>query len=81
MKNFFNLTKPYKFELNDLRCFVTLLNVALIFIFGASVAWFGLIIAGVGIIKDLTVDRRLNGLLMHSANFLLNLYFVLDKLH
>ena len=81
MKNFFNLTKPYKFELNDLRCFVTLLNVALIFIFGVSVAWLGLIIAGVGIVKDLIVDRHLNGLLMHLANFLLNLYFVLDKLH
>lgn len=79
MKNFFNLTKPYKFELNDLRCFVTLLNIALIFIFGVSVAWFGVIVAGVGIVKDLTVDRRLNGLLMHSANFLLNLYFVVDK--
>ena len=81
MKNFFNLTKLYKFELNDLRCFVTLLNVALIFIFGVSVAWLGLIVAGVGIVKDLTVDRHLNGLLMHLANFLLNLYFVLDKLH
>lgn len=76
MKNFFNLTKPYKFELNDLRCFVTLLNVVLIFIFGISVAWFGLIVAGVGIVKDLTIDRKINGLVMHLTNVLLNIYIL-----
>ena len=77
MKKFFNLTEPYKFEWNDLRCFVTVVNVMLIMIYGLSIAWFGLFIAIVGIIKDLTTDRKINGLLMHFSSVVLNIYFLL----
>lgn len=77
MKKFFNLTEPYKFEWNDLRCFVTVVNVMLIMIYGLSIAWFGLFIAIVGIIKDLTTDRKINGLLMHLSSVVLNIYFLL----
>ena len=76
LKKFFKLESPYKFEWNDLRCFVTVINVILIITYGLSISWFGLFVALVGIIKDLTKDRRINGLLMHLANVALNVYFL-----
>lgn len=77
MKEFFKITEPYKFEWNDLRCFITVVNVILIMIYGLSIAWFGLAVALVGVIKDLTTDRRINGLLMHLSNVALNAYFLI----
>ena len=78
MKNFFKIDSAYKFEWNDLRAFVTVLNVVLIMIYGLSIAWFGLGVAIIGIIKDLTVDHRINGLIMHLANAALNVFFLLQ---
>ena len=92
MRKFFRIEKNYKFEWNDLRCFVTLVNVILIMIYGLSISWFGLAvavlgivkdlttdrkIAVLGIVKDLTTDRKINGLLMHCSNAILNIYFLL----
>lgn len=77
MKSFFNLENGYKFEWNDLRCFITVLNVILIMMYGLSISWFGLAVAMIGIVKDLTTDRKVNGLLMHVANAILNIYFLL----
>lgn len=77
MKEFFKITQPYKFEWNDLRCFITVINVILIMIYGLSIAWFGLAVALVGVIKDLTTDKRINGLLMHLSNVALNIYFLI----
>lgn len=77
MKKFFNIKGGYKFEWNDLRCFITVINVILVMIYGLSISWFGLAVAVVGIVKDLTTDRRINGLLMHAANMSLNIYFLL----
>ena len=77
MKKFFGLDKPYKFEWNDLRCFASVLNVVLIMVYGLSIAWFGLFVAVIGVVKDLTVDRKLNGLLMHVSSVVLNIYFLL----
>lgn len=66
----------YKFELNDLRAVITLINVILIMRFGLSIAWFGLAVAIIGMIKDITIDKKANGLIMHGANAILNLYFI-----
>lgn len=77
MKQFFGIEGKYKFEWNDLRCFATVINVMLIMIYGLSIAWFGLFIAIIGIIKDLTTDRKINGLLMHFSSVVLNIYFLL----
>ena len=77
MKKFFKIEDGYKFEWNDLRCFITVINVVLIMMYGLSISWFGLAVAVIGIIKDLTTDRRINGLLMHLANVALNVYFLL----
>lgn len=67
----------YKFEWNDLRALITVVNVMLIMHFGLSLAWFGFAVAVIGLVKDFTIDRKVNGVIMHSANALLNLYFLL----
>lgn len=76
MKKWFNLTAPYRFEYNDLRALITVINVVLVMMFGLSIAWFGLAVACIGIIKDLTVDRKINGLVMHFATAALNIFFL-----
>lgn len=78
MKNYFGIDGKYKFEWNDLRAFITILNTILIMIYGLSIAWFGLGIALIGVIKDLFVDHRINGLIMHLANVVLNIYFLMQ---
>lgn len=76
LKHFFRIEKGYKFEWNDLRAFITTVNVVLIMIYGLSIAWFGLAVAVVGIVKDLTTDRHINGLVMHLSNVVLNVFFL-----
>lgn len=76
LKNFFRIETKYKFEWNDLRAFITTVNVILIMIYGLSIAWFGLAVALVGIVKDLTTDRHINGLVMHLSNVVLNVFFL-----
>lgn len=77
MREFFRIEEPYKFEYNDLRALITVINVILIMIFGLSIAWFGLAVALIGVIKDLKVDRHINGLVMHFASVALNVYFLI----
>jgi hypothetical protein len=76
MRKFFGINEKYKFEMNDLRAGIQILNVFLIILFGLSVSWFGLTVAVCGIVKDLTKDRKINGLLMHTATAILNIYFL-----
>lgn len=76
IKKFFKIEEKYRFEWNDLRCGITLLNIALIMIFGLKISWFGLVVALIGLIKDLTTDRHINGILMHLGNAVLNAYFL-----
>ena len=77
IKKFFNITEPYKFEYNDLRCGITILNVILIMIYGLSISWFGLAVAVIGLIKDFATDRHINGILMHLTSVALNVYFLI----
>lgn len=77
VKQFFKIEEPFRWEYNDLRALITVVNVALIMIFGLSIAWFGLAVAVIGTIKDLKVDRHINGLVMHLASVALNIYFLI----
>ena len=77
VKQFFRIEEPFRWEYNDLRAFITVVNVVLIMIFGLSIAWFGLAVALIGVIKDLKVDRHINGLVMHLASVALNIYFLI----
>lgn len=45
IKNWFDIETAYRFEWNDVRCGITILNVVLIMLFGLQVSWFGLAIA------------------------------------
>lgn len=77
VKEFFKIESKYKFEYNDLRCLITVINVILIMIYGLSIAWFGLAVAFIGVIKDFAVDRHINGLVMHLSSVALNIYFII----
>lgn len=76
MKKFFNIETPYRFEMNDLRAVIQVINVILIMIFGLSVSWFGLALAIFGLIKDFATDRHINSIIMHTASMVLNIYFL-----
>ena len=77
VKAFFGIEMPYRFEWNDIRAFLQLVNVILIIVFGLSASWVGLAIAFFGLIKDLTSDRHINGIVMHLAGILLNIHFLI----
>lgn len=77
MREFFNIQEGYKFEMNDLRATIQIINVALIMIFGLSVSWFGLTVAVCGLVKDVrNQNRHINDFLMHGATAILNIYFL-----
>ena len=76
-------TPKYKFEWNDLRCLITVINVILIMKFGLSIAWFGLATAFIGLIKDYTdahKKQRYSGKIMHLATMVLNCFFIYNYL-
>ena len=76
IKDFFRIETSYKFEMNDIRAVIQIINVVLIMIFGLSVSWFGLALAAFGLIKDFTTDRHINSIAMHTASAILNIYFL-----
>lgn len=76
IKKFFKIETAYRFEWNDLRTLITVLNVILIMKFGLTVAWFGLIIAVLGIVKEMTGNRHINCLVSYLATIALNVYFI-----
>lgn len=76
MRKFFRIETSYKFEWNDLRCLGMIINVILIICFGLSISWLGLGIAIIGIIRDLTTERWISGLLIHVSSAILNIYFL-----
>jgi hypothetical protein len=76
VKKFFNIEHSYKFEWNDLRTVLTVINVLLIIIFGVAGSWFGLAISLFGIVKELTGNRHINCLVSYVATIVLNIYFI-----
>lgn len=77
IKKFFNIETTYKFEMNDLRAVIQVINVGLIIAYGLSVAWFGLALAVFGLIKDFTTDRHINSIVMHLTGAVLNINFLI----
>lgn len=78
VKKFFKVDGKYQFEWNDLRAFLQLVNVALIIFCGFNVgAIFGLCIAVLGLIKDLLIDRHINGMILHILGIVLNVFILL----
>jgi len=77
VKAFFGIQMPYKFEWNDLRASIQILNVALIMAFGLSVSWFGLALAVFGLCKDLSQHRHINDVVLHATSVVLNIHFLI----
>lgn len=76
LKCFFRIEGAYHFEWNDLRALLMLVNVVLIMCNFSVGSIFGLTIASFGLVKDLTTDRHISGILMHLASIILNCYFL-----
>lgn len=77
VKRFFKIEQKYKFEMNDLRALLQIINVSLIVFVNFNVgAIFGLIIASLGLIKDFATDRHINGIIMHLAGICLNVFIL-----
>lgn len=77
IKKFFRIDGKYRFEWNDLRALLQIINVALIVFAGFDIgAIFGLTVAALGLIKDLTSDRHINGIAMHLAGIVLNTFIL-----
>lgn len=76
IKKFFKIETSYKFEWNDLRAIIQVINVILIMQYGLKIAWFGLALGLLGLIKDLATDRHINGMVMHLSSIVLNIYFL-----
>lgn len=76
IKKFFSIETPFRFEWNDLRASIQVLNVILIMIFGLQVSWFGLALAIFGVCKDLSQRRHINEMVMHLSGVVLNVYFL-----
>ena len=74
MKEFFGITERFRFEWNDLRAFIQIINVALIMMFGLSVAWFGLAIALFGVVKDMSQHRHITDVFLHLTGVVLNIH-------
>lgn len=77
MKNWFNLTQPYKFEWNDLFSLLNWINLFLVIHFGLAASWFGCAVAIVCIIDDIVEVRRINLTLLHGSILALNIHFLL----
>ena len=76
MKKFFSINEPFRLEWNDLRAFIQIINVALIMMFGLSVAWLGLAIAVFGVFKDMNQHRHINDIVLHLTGVVLNIHFL-----
>ena len=79
MKKFFRITDKYKFEWNDLRCVLMIINAILIIHFRLSIAWLGLGIAIFGLLKDFFVDRHINGFVLHLSSAIIYIYLLITN--
>ena len=66
----------YQFEWNDIRAILNFLNVILLIIFGRSFAYISLLIAFIGLIKDATIDKKFNGVILHFSSILITLMLI-----
>ena len=76
IKKFFNIKTAYKFELGDLYALFMVLNVVLVMTVGLVASWVGIGIAVISLIIDFAHDRRINGIVMHLASLVLNIFFI-----
>ena len=81
MKEFFGIQTRYRFEWNDTRALIAVINLVLILIFGLQVSWFGLALAVFGVFKDLSQHRHINDMVLHLSTAVLNIYLLTIAYH
>jgi hypothetical protein len=67
----------YKFEWNDLRALITIINVIIVLGCGLSIAWIALTIAALGLVNDFTTNKKINGFVIHSLNAIISIYLLI----
>lgn len=65
-----------KIDFNDIRCLLSIANLILILTCGRTLAAIGLCVAAFGLCKDIFVDKKINGFIMHLSNIFLNLIII-----
>lgn len=66
----------YKFEWNDLRALITVINAIIIIGCDLSIVWIALTIAILGLINDMTTSKKINGFVIHSFNVIIAIYLL-----
>ena len=77
MKDYFELNKPYRFEVNDVIALLNLFNAIAVMRFGLIASWFGMVLALGCVVDDVIEVRRLNLIILHLSIAILNTYFLL----
>lgn len=69
----FELTTPYKFEINDIRALLSLLNLWSIVTKNEALLFVCVLAAAFGVINDVAFNRRINGLIIHFSTLVINI--------
>ena len=69
----FELTTPYKFELNDLRAILSVINLWSIVTRNETLIFICVLTAVFGIVNDIIFNRRINGLVIHFSTLAINI--------
>ena len=69
----FELTTPYKFEINDVRALLSLLNLWSIVTKNETLIFVCILAAAFGVINDVAFNRRINGLIIHFSTLVVNI--------
>jgi proteasome assembly chaperone (PAC2) family protein len=62
-----------KIEWNDIRAFLSILNLGAFLYLGRSFAIFGVCVAILGLMKDYFVDKKISGAILHSVALIMSL--------
>ena len=67
----------FKWELNDLRALMTIMNVIGVIVFGFIACYLALSIAIIGLIRDIIEKKKINSYIIHISNCILNIYLMM----
>lgn len=66
----------YKFEWNDVRALIAIINAYIVFTYGLSLGWLTLTMAVFGLVNDVTTNKRINGFIIHAFGVLISVYLL-----
>lgn len=77
IKNFFGITENYRFEIFDLTCILTILNVVFIFVGFWFAPFFGLVSSGICLVWNIKNHSHINGYITQIFLIALNIKFLI----